>query len=206
MQHNDAKLVQLCLDGDTDAFGRLVDAYQGPVYATAYSYVGRHGSAEDIAQEAFLQAYRSLRRLRDPNRFGPWLREITCRTAANWLRKHAAQLQTETPLPYKPTVSLEDARHGPGARLERLELYDAVRRAIDHLPERYRPVVVLRFLQELSYKEIGDFTGDTVDEVRAILQRAGKMMREFLAESGARSTDMTIQQDEDDDQWRHVRE
>ncbi|GMV94700.1 MAG: hypothetical protein AMXMBFR82_44780 [Candidatus Hydrogenedentota bacterium] len=187
MQHKDAKLVQLCLDGDTDAFGRLVDAYQGAVYATAYSYVGRHGSAEDIAQEAFLQAYRSLRRLRDPNRFGPWLREITCRTAANWLRKNAARLRTETPIPYKPTVSLEDSRQGPGARLERLEQYDRVRQAIDQLPDRYRPIVVLRYLQELSYQEIGEFTGDSVDEVRAILQRAGRILREHLVQSDSSS-------------------
>jgi RNA polymerase sigma-70 factor (ECF subfamily) len=199
MRIDDAKLVQCCLDGDTEAFGRLVDAYQGPVYATAYFYAGRHGAAEDIAQEAFFQAYRSLRRLRNPERFGPWMREITCRTAANWLRKHAARLQNETPLPHRRTVSIEDARHGPGARLERLEQYDRVRQAIDQLPERYRPVVVLRYLQELSYQEIGDFTGDSVDEVRAILQRAGRMLRSMLVgdESG---------KGRDSQQWPRARE
>ena len=199
MRDDDAKLVQCCLDGDTEAFGWLVDAYQGPVYATAYYYVGRHGAAEDVAQEAFLQAYRSLRRLRNPERFGPWLREITCRTAANWLRKHAARLQHETPLPQKRTVYIEDARHGPGARLERLEQYDRIRQAIDRLPERYRPVVVLRYLQELSYREIGDFTGDSVDEVRAILQRAGRMLRDLL--SGEEP-----EKGREDQSWPRVRE
>ncbi len=199
MRREDAKLVQLCLDGDTEAFGRLVDFYQGAVYATAYYYVGRHGAAEDIAQESFLQAYRSLRRLRDPNRFGPWVREITCRTAANWLRKHAPRLKHETPLPHKRTVSIEDARQGPAARLERLEQYDRVRQAIDELPERYRPVVVLRYLQELSYQEIGDFTGDSVDEVRAILQRAGRMLRDLLVGD---KTEL----DEDNRQWPRARE
>lgn len=204
MQNNDAKLVRLCLDGDTDAFGGLVDAYQGAVYATAYCYVGRHGAAEDIAQEAFLQAYRSLRRLRDPNRFGPWLREITCRTAANWLRKQAPRLRTETPIPQKPGVLLEDMRQGPGARLERLEQYDRVRQAIDHLPDRYRPVVVLRYLQELSYQEISEFTGDSVDEVRAILQRAGRMLRDILTDST--DTGGESKGNEEGQPWRRARE
>lgn len=199
MRLEDAKLVRLCLDGDTDAFGRLVDAYQGAVYATAYYYVGRHGAAQDVAQESFLQAYRSLRRLRDPNRFGPWVREITCRTAANWLRKHGPRLQHETPLPHKRTVSIEDARQGPAARLERLEQYDRVRQAIDELPERYRPVVVLRYLQELSYQEISRFTGDSVDEVRAILQRAGRMLRDLLVGQNS-------ELEKDDRQWPRARE
>ena len=52
MQPDEAQLVFRCLDGDTEAYGRLVERYQGAVYATAYYYVGRYGAAEDIAQEA----------------------------------------------------------------------------------------------------------------------------------------------------------
>jgi RNA polymerase sigma-70 factor (ECF subfamily) len=188
MQFEDAQLVYLCLSGDTDAFGRLVEHYQGAVYATAYYYVGRHGGAEDVAQEAFLQAFRSLRRLQDPNNFGPWLKEITCRTAANWLRKQAKRFRRETPLPYKRTVSIEDARVNPGKLLEREDIAERLQRAINALPERYRLPVVLRFLQELSYEEISDFTGESQEEVRGILQRAVRMMRDLLvAETEDRS-------------------
>jgi len=178
-----AFLVARCLNGDTDAYGRLVVKYQAAVYATAYYYVGRHGEAEDIAQEAFLAAFRGLRRVRDPARFGPWLREISCRTAANWLRRNGARLEMETPLPFRRTVSIEDARKGPQGMLEAHELQMRVRKAIDALPERYRLPVILRYLQELSYDEIGEFTGDTRDEIRGILQRAGRQLREILAET-----------------------
>ncbi|MBX7258778.1 MAG: sigma-70 family RNA polymerase sigma factor [Candidatus Hydrogenedentes bacterium] len=180
MQFEDTQLVALCLKGDTAAFGRLVEKYQGAVYATAYYYVGRYGAAEDIAQEAFFQAYRSLRQLNDASRFGPWLREIACRTAANWLRKNGKRLTTETPLPFRRTVSIEDLREGPGLKLERAELYERVQKAVNELPERYRLPVVLRYLQELSYDEIGAFTGDSRDEVRGILQRAGRQLRDML--------------------------
>lgn len=181
MRVDDAQLVAQCLAGDTDAYGSLVERYQGAVYATAYYYAGRYGVAEDIAQEAFLNAYRSLPHLRDPERFGAWLKAVVCRTAVNWLRQNGGKLTAETPLPSSEMVSFEDVRSGPAAEVERSELYERVHRAIDALPERYRLPVVLRYLQELSYAEISEFTGESIDEVRGILYRAGRQLRDALA-------------------------
>jgi len=182
MRHSDAELVQRCLEGDHDAYGELVQRYQGAVFATAFYYVGRHGAAEDIAQDAFLAGYRSLPKLKEHAKFGPWLKQVTCRTAANWLRRNGDRLSVETPLPYKRTVSIEDAREGPRGRSERREQLEQVQRAIDSLPERYRLPVVLRYMQEASYQEISEYTGESVDEVRGILQRAGRQLRTILAD------------------------
>ncbi len=187
MRPEDAELVRRCLDGDTDAYGELVQRYQGAVFATAFYYVGRHGAAEDIAQDSLLAGYRSLRRLKDATKFGPWLKQVTCRTAANWLRRNSSRLATETPLPHKRTIAIEDAREGPRGRMERRERLDQVQRAIDTLPERHRLPVVLRYLQELSYQEISDYTGETKDEIRGVLQRAGRQLREVLSEEGPAS-------------------
>ena len=74
-------------------------------------------------------------RLRDPAKFGPWLKQVTCRTAANWLRKNGERLSSETPLLYKRTVVIEDVREGPRGRTERWERLDQVQRAIDTLLE-----------------------------------------------------------------------
>lgn len=178
----DAEAVRSCLAGDTETFGLLVNRYQAAVYATAFYYVGRYGAAEDVAQESFWAAYRSLRRLREPERFGAWLREIACRTSANWLRRHAKRLNSETPLPHRRTLSIEDARKGPSGVLASEERYERVMRAIDSLPERYRLPVVLRYLQELSYEEIGRFTGESRDEIRGVLHRAARQLRELLAD------------------------
>lgn len=182
MQLEDAELVRRCLSGDSDAYGTLVERYQGAVYATAFYYAGRHGAAEDIAQDALLAAYRSLPRLKDPEKFAPWLKQVTTRTAANWLRRNAGRLAVETPLPYKRTVSIEDAREGPRGSTERRERLEQVQKAIDSLPERYRLPVVLRYLQELSYQEISDFTGESIAEVRGILHRASRQLRALLTE------------------------
>lgn len=179
MQATDGELVARCLDNDHDAFAALVRRYQAAVYATAFYYAGRYGGAEDVAQEAFWAAYRSLPHLKEPNYFGAWLKGVTTRVAANWLRRNAPRLRNETPLPHRRTVSLDDARQGGAGRAGDAD-YERVHLAIDALPERYRLPVVLRYVQELSYEEIARFTGESYDEVRGILNRANKLLREIL--------------------------
>jgi RNA polymerase sigma-70 factor, ECF subfamily len=195
MEADDAVLVARCKEGDTDAFGALVSRYQTSVYATAYYYVGKYNAAEDVSQDAFLAAYKSLPRLKYPEKFGPWLKEVTCRTAANWLRRHGKRLKFETPLPYKRTISIEDAKPSPRKKLEHKERLERVQRAIDSLPERYRLPVMLRYMQELSYEEIGCFTGDTKDEIRGIMQHASRQLRTILAEP---------EENEGDAHWRRA--
>jgi len=190
-QDTDAALVFRCLDGDTEAFAPLVKRYQDAVYATAYYYAGRYGGAEDIAQESFWQAYRSLPHLREAERFGPWLKEVTTRTAANWLRKNLPRLRTETPLPHRRTIDFEDVRRGPAGTAERGERFERVQLAIDALPERYRLAVVLRYMQELSYDEISRFTGESRDEVRGILHRAGAQLRDMLTDEDEKKKDQS---------------
>lgn len=192
---DDAELVFRCLEGDTEAYGELVTRYQGAVYATAFYYAGRYGAAEDVAQEAFLAAFRSLPWLKEAEKFGPWLKSITCRTAANWLRRHQKRYLKETPLPFRRIAAIEDGKGPPSDIVERGERFERVQQAIDSLPERYRLPVILRYLQELSYEEICAFTGESTDEVRGILQRAGRQLRDLLADLDAQ---------EDDSKWHRA--
>ncbi len=186
MEHEDRYWVHRSIEGDTEAFGRLVDRYQGAVYATAYYYAGRHGAAEDIAQDALLEAFRSLRSLNDPGRFGPWLKEVTCRTAANWVRRNSKRLRHETPLPHRRVQSIEDARIGPEEALKREERYERIRSALDTLPEQYRLPLIMRYLQEASYAEIAHFTGQTHGEIRGLLQRGTSMLRGVILDRSKR--------------------
>ncbi len=150
------------------------------MYATAYYYAGRHGAAEDIAQDAFLEAFRSLRSLNDPGRFGPWLKEVASRTAANWVRRHSMRMRYETPLPHRRVQSIEDARIGPEEALKREERFERIRSALDTLPEQYRLPLIMRYLQESSYEEIAHFTGQTHGEIRGLLQRGSSMLRDII--------------------------
>jgi RNA polymerase sigma-70 factor (ECF subfamily) len=76
MRHNDAELVCQTLAGNQDAFGELVGRYQGLVCGLAYHLVGNFQDAEDIAQNAFLSAYVNLKQLKEPEKFGTWLRAV----------------------------------------------------------------------------------------------------------------------------------
>ncbi len=196
MHHEtDKELVIRCLEGDTEAFGILVRRYQSAVYATAYYYTGRFGGAEDVVQDAFWAAYRSMPRLKEPDRFGAWLKEVTTRNAANWLRRNGPRMRSETPLPHRIKISIEDVRQGPKKQLESKERYEQVQLAIDALPERYRLPVILRYMQELSYEEISQFTGESVDEVRGVLHRASRQLRTMLAD---------LDESEGDAQWHRA--
>ena len=180
MSRKDEELVRRCLEGDTEAYGDLVERYQDAVYATAYYYVGRYGAAEDVSQDAFLAAYRSLPHLNDMTRFGPWLREVTSRTAANWLRKNNIRIHNETPLPYRRTVPFDEVVIDPRDAAQQAERYEQIQRAIDSLPEQYRLPLILRYLQEMSYEDIAKFTGHSRSEIRGLLQRATAQLRKVL--------------------------
>lgn len=183
MHPGDAELVARSVSGDAEAFGVLVGRYQGAVYATAYYYAGRYGAAEDIAQESFWAAYRSLRQLNNPGEFGAWLKGITTRTAANWLRKNLSRVRSEVSLPPRVTLSFEDGGRGPETEATAAEELERVFRAVDALPERYRLPVILRYMQELSHEEIARFTGETPEEVRGVLHRALAQLREALGDT-----------------------
>lgn len=200
---NDAECVKRCLAGDADAYAILVRRYQGAVYATAYYYAGRYNAAEDIFQETFWAAYRSLRMLKDPDRFGPWLKSIATRTSVNWLRRHLPRLRRETPLPHRQQRSTEEIleRYGPvTTTTDRVVLVDWIRDAIDTLPEDLRLPVVLRFLQEMTYDEMARFLGEDAELTRAKVRRALVLLREVM--------DPATRQQKDDEegiiQWPRV--
>lgn len=196
MEIEDAEYVARCLNGDTQAYSELVKRYERFVHATAYYYVGRYDATEDVAQDALLSAYRNLPRLDDHAKFAPWLKELTCRTASNWLRRNEKKLKNETPLPHKRTIAFEDARNIPGQALEREERMAEVERAIDSLPERYRLPIVLRYVQELSYQEIATYMGLEHNQVRGILERGTRQLRQLLNESD--------NQDHGESNWPHA--
>jgi len=184
MAKDDRYLVEQTLSGSQDAFAALVQKYHGAVYGFAVHLVGRYGEAEDRAQEAFIEAYKNLRRLRDPDRFVAWLRGITYRTCMDWLRKE--QKRIDGLASELSRVSLDDVADliqtppSFGADPGRRETSDMVIRAIRRLPEQYQLPVMLRYLQELSYEEIAGFMGVTVGTVRGTLYRANQLLRNEL--------------------------
>jgi RNA polymerase sigma-70 factor (ECF subfamily) len=174
MSVEDRELVGRTLQGDREAFERLVEKYEDMAGAIAGAIGGR--ASEDLVQDAFLQAFASLRTLRDPRRFRPWLAGIVRAKAIDWLRRKRASPEIRADVSAVPS-SRSDR---PDDRVEQEETSRIVWEAIEDLAEDYREVLVLRHWGRLSYEEIARITGSTVPAVESRLFRARKALKKRL--------------------------
>ena len=163
----DAELVAATLGGDRAAFEALLDRHVDRVRLLAARML-QPQDAEDVVQEALLQAFLGLDRLRNPERFGSWLYGITLNLARMRLRRR-------DPLPLDAGVVEKPAADGETA-------LDAVREALDVLPRREREAVLLHYVEGLAQHEVAALVGERPGTVRVRLHRARRRLRGHLAE------------------------
>ena len=154
-------LVVLAQDGDKDAFGKIVTRFQDMAYAVAYAMLGDPYLAEDAAQEAFIDAYLSLPNLREPAAFPGWFRRVVVKHSDRQIRGKRAQL-----LPLDKAFSVPAKTPGPEARVEQLQLRQAVSEAIASLSQKQRLATTLYYIQGYSQKEIAEILGISVAMVK----------------------------------------
>lgn len=170
--------------GDKAAFGRLIEAYQGPVYNLAYRMLSNRGEAEEAAQEAFIRAYTKLDTYDPTRKFSTWMLSITSNYCVDLLRKRRALLLSlDHPLPSHPAL-MSDRADGPEAQTVDSERETMVQALLEELPEDYRQAVVLRYWYDLSYKEIAGIMDTTVSAIKSRLFRARRQLAELSAEQG----------------------
>ena len=192
-KEDDGQLIRKILSGDDAAFGILVEKYQKSVHTLVWRKIGDYHYAEDITQDAFLQAYRKLSTLKNPDQFVGWLYVIANRLCIDWMRKQKL-IRTRKPA----MQSLE------GTRLEEIEAssythyiseqrgtesaeyYHAlVQKLLEKLPENERAAVTLFYLDEMPTKEISKVLGVSVNTIASRLHRARKRLQtdqELLAQ------------------------
>ena len=179
MIENDVQLIRRILSGDDEAFNTLVRKYQKSVHALAWRKVGDFHFAEEIAQDAFLQAYKNLAMLKDPKQFAGWLYVIANRLSLRWIQRNRSAMQ-----------SLEDTSMGEIEKSsytrylsEQRETeaterrYAIVKKLLQRLPESERTVVTLYYLGEMTVKEIGKFLGVSVNTIKSRLRRARERLK-----------------------------
>jgi len=185
-EQSDLSLVQLAQRGDTGAFGALVCRYQHKVVKLVSRYVRDPAEAEDIAQEAFIKAYRALPSFRGDSAFYTWLYRIAINTAKNVLASRG-----RSPIQYEVDRSDDDhydvvANLKDTATPEALALTEEIRSivtsAIDALPEDLRTAIQLRELEGLSYEEIAAAMECPVGTVRSRIFRAREAIDARLRE------------------------
>jgi RNA polymerase sigma factor (sigma-70 family) len=169
----DAELVERCRQRDTDAFGEIVERHQRLVFGVALARCGDPALAEDVAQEAFVTAWRDLDRLRDDSRVGTWVAGIARNLAASAARTRARRA---TP----PLLELAAVPTPQDAALER-EDRELLARALADVPAAHREALVLFYLEGESVARIAATLGITEDLVKQRLSRGRRALREGVA-------------------------
>jgi RNA polymerase sigma-70 factor (ECF subfamily) len=184
VKEGDAELVARACEGDEAAFEQLVLRHQRYVFNLAYRVLGDYAEAEDMTQEAFVRVWRGLSGFRGQAQFTTWLYRIVhnlCLNRLPGLRREL--LQTEP---------LEEVLADPGPSLT--DLFDTRERLaflhaqLNRLPEKYRLVLTLRYLQHLSYAEVAAALDMPMGTVKTHIHRARRLLRERLRQWEEHST------------------
>jgi RNA polymerase sigma factor (sigma-70 family) len=158
-----------------DAFGELVLRFQNMAYGYAYAVLGDSYLAQEAAQEAFVTAYQHLQQLREPSAFPGWLRRIVLTQSNRLIRGKHLPVQS---IEMVPQLSADQS--DLAAAIERQELVEQVRVAIQALPKQQRLAVILYYIDGYSQNEVAAFLEMSVDAVKKQLQRARNRLQERM--------------------------
>jgi RNA polymerase sigma-70 factor (ECF subfamily) len=174
---SDAALVRRVLAGDPEAYGGLVARYRDRLARYALHSLGNRADAEDAVQETFVRAYRALERCAKPERLGPWLFQILvnrCRTIGAQRARRERVVGANEP-------ALRQA--GVADTGERQAWNDAIRRALARLTPEQREAFLLKHVEELSYEEMAETTGEGISALKMRVKRACEALRTLLTEA-----------------------
>ena len=173
----DQQLVERVQRGDKAAFDLLVSKYQRKIFRLLSRLIRDQAEVEDVAQEAFIKAYRALPNFRGDSAFYTWLYRIAINTAKNHLVSQGRRAPTTTEADIEEAETFDDGEHlrdlnTPDSMLLSKQVAEAVNRAIDQLPEDLRTAIVLREIEGLSYEEIAESMNCPIGTVRSRIFRA----------------------------------
>jgi RNA polymerase sigma-70 factor (ECF subfamily) len=180
---DDSSLIRRCQEGDPQAFRVLVERHHPRIFALIHGLVKDRDEADDLAQEVFIKAYRSLSGFERRSQIYTWLYRIAVNRALDWLKTRGRRPET-------PMANLADTREevllrGPGetdSDTMRHELGQALETALEGIPGEYRLALTLREEQGLSYEEMAASMGCSVGTVKSRLFRARMLLQKALAD------------------------
>jgi RNA polymerase sigma-70 factor, ECF subfamily len=183
---DETQMIAGILAGDRELYHKLIQPYELKVYRMALSFMKNETEAEDVAQEAFLRAFRDLGTFRGASKFSTWLISITLNEARGRLRRQSTVRMESFDGPpeeggkISPAL-LRDWREIPSEALERREVQALLQQAIGELSPIYREVFVLRDIEELNIEETAGVLAISVSSVKVRLHRARMMLQKDLA-------------------------
>jgi RNA polymerase sigma-70 factor, ECF subfamily len=178
------KRILQVLKGDQDAFGEIVELYKDKVFQLSYRMLGNRHEAEDIAQEAFIRAFININSFNIDLKFSTWLFRIATNLCIDRIRKKkpdyyldAEVAGTDGLTMYSQIPSKTDM---PEKEVESLELEETIQREILKLPEKYRSVIVLKYIEDLSLIEISEILNLPIGTVKTRIHRGREALRKQL--------------------------
>jgi RNA polymerase sigma factor (sigma-70 family) len=181
---NELELIQGLRDNDEVAFKYLVDNYQDRVFNTAIGIVQNAEDAEDVAQEVFIQVFRSIHGFKGESKLSTWIYRITTTRALDLLRSRKSKkrfgfIQRLFGDGNEPLYEIPDFNH-PGVAMDRKENAAKLFKAIAQLPENQKTAFTLHKLEDLSYQEISEVMKTSVPAVESLMHRAKQNLRKIL--------------------------
>jgi len=174
----DERLIAATLRGDAASFGIIVERYWNLAVALALSRIDDIAEAEDIAQESFIKAHLHMHTLRDPSRFAGWLTKIVSQKSADVLRRRARERAIYGDhINDMESLSFTHSSN-PGLTIEQMHF---IRQAVRKMPEKFRRLIIMRFVAGLSAVQIAKQLGKRPGSIRSRLHRAYNILRRDLA-------------------------
>lgn len=183
---DEEKLIAQAQQGDVAAYNRLVLHYQDIVYSVALRIMKDPTSAEDATQEAFISAYKALKRFRGGS-FKSWLLRIVtnaCYDELRWRKRRPQSSLDAITEEFESPSFMADDSVGPEERQQQVELIDAVERCLEELPDEQRIAAVLCDVEGRDYKDIADIMSTSLGTVKSRISRARSKLRDCLRDFG----------------------
>jgi RNA polymerase sigma-70 factor, ECF subfamily len=178
------KLVKKIKKGDRDAFAQLVELYKDKIYQLAYRMVGNKQEAEDIAQEAFLRVFANIDQYDPGYKFSTWIYRIATNLSIDHLRKRKQVYSIDRQGDGTDDIDwherIADQAPNPEEQLVKGELQEQVQQALSNLTPKYRSIMILRYIEDLSLQEISEVVKLPVTTIKTRIHRGREALKQKL--------------------------
>jgi RNA polymerase sigma-70 factor (ECF subfamily) len=193
LNYIETRLAKLSRGGDRRAFAELVELYKDKIFHLGYRMLNQKQEAEDVVQETFLRVYTNLDRYDENQKFSTWIYRIATNLCIDRLRKRKPSYSIDAEMTDGEGTDwhsmLASDAAGPDEELILSETQQNIREAIQTLPDKYKSVVILRYLHDMSLQEIGDVLEMPVTTVKTRVHRGREFLRKKLdSEYGDKNT------------------
>lgn len=166
-EEQDQRVLDRCLEGESEAFSEIIEAYKNSLYPMIYRWVGQKETAEEILQDIFLKAFRQLKKFRRESKFSTWLFQIALNRCRDFYRSQ--RVKREEPL--NPEIPILDTKPREDENVSAHQEILRLREALKSLPPIYREALSLRYLNEMTHEEIAQTLGESLSNVKMRVTR-----------------------------------